>query len=452
MDVFKTGNYFKVNAALKTSTPAFARYMAKIDAEEPGETFFLESYKKITTRNPEWGRCFGPEARVYVFTREDFVSVMENFEDSGRLLEEEGLPGWRVHRSEVRQVNRQYKEAVAQREHTSNLERWIERLLEESDWEKVKYELCVHESSLLAKWELIMEAARCRQRYEHREQLLRKALTVPLRYWQAQLVTVMEKHRYASNGEIDDRKVLWVYDKAGGSGKTWLAKYLTKVRPTKTTWLQNGATKDLMKSVMQNINTLDTVFFDLSRCNLERINWDALERIKNGMIMSTKYQVESCIIESPLVVCFANFEPDLQKLSADRWVVFAIEKDHLYSYDVELRREEASLVNKKMADAPDEEMLRLENIAFLPEQEPPADRSKITHLPCNAMPLKCNSIPPAKGRLKNAASKPAPSDTRGIRFDDGTWGCLTCFAQKKTYEQRFLCQACRGVEKRHASS
>ena len=63
------------------------------------------------------------------------------------------------------------------------------------------------------------------------------------------------------------------------------------------------------------------VFFDFSRSNEDRINYDVIESIKNGMMFSTKYESVVRMYDHPHVIIFANFMPSLTKLSADRWDV-----------------------------------------------------------------------------------------------------------------------------------
>ena len=60
--------------------------------------------------------------------------------------------------------------------------------------------------------------------------------------------------------------------------------------------------------------------FDMARCNDSRWwPWTFIENIKNGIFMSTKYQGGMKIFDIPKVVMFMNVEPDMDKLSADRY-------------------------------------------------------------------------------------------------------------------------------------
>jgi len=64
-----------------------------------------------------------------------------------------------------------------------------------------------------------------------------------------------------------------------------------------------------------------TLIFDLPRNNGNSISYDALESIKNGYIVNTKYETGSKIFRIPHIIVFANTRPDVEKLSADRWTL-----------------------------------------------------------------------------------------------------------------------------------
>nr|KAG5709282.1 hypothetical protein BaRGS_018034 [Batillaria attramentaria] len=61
------------------------------------------------------------------------------------------------------------------------------------------------------------------------------------------------------------------------------------------------------------------VIFNLTRSQEDHINYEIIESIKNVIIFSPKYESGMKIFEPPHVVVFANFSPNLSKLSQDRW-------------------------------------------------------------------------------------------------------------------------------------
>lgn len=64
---------------------------------------------------------------------------------------------------------------------------------------------------------------------------------------------------------------------------------------------------------------LKMVIFDLERRQENFVSYSAMEQVKNGCFFSSKYESEIVVFNYVHVVVFANFAPDLQALSADRW-------------------------------------------------------------------------------------------------------------------------------------
>ena len=61
------------------------------------------------------------------------------------------------------------------------------------------------------------------------------------------------------------------------------------------------------------------VIFDFSRSVEERVNYEIIESIKNDIFFSSKYESGMKLFNVPHVIIFANFYPDQNKLSLDRW-------------------------------------------------------------------------------------------------------------------------------------
>lgn len=116
--------------------------------------------------------------------------------------------------------------------------------------------------------------------------------------------------------EPDDRTVIWYYDKEGGAGKTAFAKYMAIKHNALV--LNNGKFNDLAYAVNEETKI---VIINISRSLEEHVNYNAIEALKDGLIFSGKYESKTKIFNSPHVVIFANFEPNLNALSSDRWNV-----------------------------------------------------------------------------------------------------------------------------------
>lgn len=129
-----------------------------------------------------------------------------------------------------------------------------------------------------------------------------------LRPWQEKLAKEL-------SFEADDRRIIWVYDTKGNMGKSWFSHWLEAARGA--TRFENGATRD----IAHIWNGAPIAVFDFSRTVEGRLNYGVLESLKNGSIMSSKY--DSCIkhFGTPHVVCFANWPPNREAMSADRWSI-----------------------------------------------------------------------------------------------------------------------------------
>ncbi|WAR27256.1 MREP-like protein [Mya arenaria] len=116
--------------------------------------------------------------------------------------------------------------------------------------------------------------------------------------------------------------------KAGGVGKTTLAKYLKCVKGAAV--FMNGKSADIAHAY----NCEKIVVFDFARCMQEFVNYSIIEAIKNGLIFSPKYESKSLQFKEPAVIVFANDVPCLKQLSEDRWNLMTIENEQLIKLHV----------------------------------------------------------------------------------------------------------------------
>lgn len=122
-------------------------------------------------------------------------------------------------------------------------------------------------------------------------------------------------------GKPDDRKVYWFWDFQGCKGKTSLAKHICM--HYNALYVQ-GKASDIKYGVIDMIKKkgeIDIVIMGLPRSYEQFVSYDAIESIKDGIFYSSKYESGMCIFNSPHVIILANFEPDEEKLSKDRWVI-----------------------------------------------------------------------------------------------------------------------------------
>ena len=150
--------------------------------------------------------------------------------------------------------------------------------------------------------------------------------SVVLLAWQEELMKEVREV------QTSDRKVLWIVDIAGGAGKSVLCHWLM-------TFSKGFGSSILFQDFDYRNNSYlyakeKLVLFDLPRSS-KPDNLKFIEDLKNGYIISTKYEVRKKVFPSPVVIVFSNSYPDKTLLSIDRWHVFNISRgvgnddDHL---------------------------------------------------------------------------------------------------------------------------
>lgn len=126
---------------------------------------------------------------------------------------------------------------------------------------------------------------------------------------------------------VNDRTIYWFWERSGGVGKTALSKILA-IRYGAL--VVSGKASDIKYAVSKYIDSgkeLKVVVFHFVRSVENFVSYDAIESIKDGLFFNSKYECNMYVFNSPHIFCFANFEPDYDKLSEDRWVVKNISKD-----------------------------------------------------------------------------------------------------------------------------
>ncbi len=141
----------------------------------------------------------------------------------------------------------------------------------------------------------------------NRDQLKIEYEKTELRDWQKVIVDDLDKQ--------NDREIIWVYERIGNTGKTWLAKWLCVNRDA--FYVQNGKAGD----VAHAYNYEEYVVFDLNRRQQMILNYGTMESLKNGMLFSPKYKSKTKTFKSCKIVVFANFLPDFEAWSEDRYDV-----------------------------------------------------------------------------------------------------------------------------------
>jgi hypothetical protein len=140
--------------------------------------------------------------------------------------------------------------------------------------------------------------------------------------WQTQILKIIE-------AKPSERKIYWIFDPLGNTGKSKLTKYL--IFKEKALMLGWAAQKDLFYARAQNTQ-FNTIIFDFTRSGPESANiyeiFSSIETIKNAALFTSKWESGHVITKTPHIICFSNFLPTQPKyLSSDRWELYRVGKE-----------------------------------------------------------------------------------------------------------------------------
>ena len=135
-----------------------------------------------------------------------------------------------------------------------------------------------------------------------------------------------------------NKKIHWVIDKEGNNGEISFLKYMNHKYKICYVTDKKG---DLINVVIKNKNYFEYgnerkfIFCDfLNYINPNHVNYGSLEMVNDGMICSNKYKCQSFLISPPIIIVFANFKPDYNKLSKYKFRIYTIENKQLYTENI----------------------------------------------------------------------------------------------------------------------
>lgn len=162
-----------------------------------------------------------------------------------------------------------------------------------------------------------------------RERVLDPLQGLELYIYQKKILKILKK-------PVDDRKVYWFWETCGNVGKSALVKHIF-MKYKNEVIIANGKGNDVRNQINLHINgdhkrgidgkELKIAILDISRTCEEYVSYEVIEQIKNGLLYSGKYEGGVCCFNSPHLLVFANFEPNYEALSEDRWCVYNINSD-----------------------------------------------------------------------------------------------------------------------------
>lgn len=142
-----------------------------------------------------------------------------------------------------------------------------------------------------------------------------------LRPWQLEIESVTKT-------EPDGRTIYWYYDTIGGIGKSSFCKYMYLTYGTLI--IQGGKLADIVNIIFNsNMDYIETVIIDIPRNTGNKVSYNAIECILNGMITNTKYETGIKCFNPPHILVFSNFMPNTDNMSLDRWKITDLTPENL---------------------------------------------------------------------------------------------------------------------------
>ena len=158
-----------------------------------------------------------------------------------------------------------------------------------------------------------------RRQIDIRKDLKEKARRIVWKPWQQRIIDII-------NQEPDDRKIYVVLDPNGNTGKSFLSRNYGILYNNKILELRGGTKADMLYLASQKA-LFDTVFIDVARkSEVKDFSYDAVEELKNGSYISTKYECKHIYNHVPHIFLFMNNVPDFAANSLDRWIILFINK------------------------------------------------------------------------------------------------------------------------------
>lgn len=148
-----------------------------------------------------------------------------------------------------------------------------------------------------------------------------KALKIPtyeqLYDWQKEVVELCRT-------EPDDRSIYWYWEHEGCAGKTTLIKYI--ITHMKAAYSCAAKSADIVTIADEKIGIY---LINFARTQEGFAPYTALEQLKDGLISDSKLKKTSrnIVMNSPHVIVFANWPPNINSLNKDHWKIIEIKTE-----------------------------------------------------------------------------------------------------------------------------
>ena len=138
-----------------------------------------------------------------------------------------------------------------------------------------------------------------------------------------------------------DREIFWIVGKEGNEGKNWFQKYVKSWLGARrvVTGIDIKANSASIFQALRKcpIVTADIFLFNIGKSmkKFDQINYDALEKMKDGEAFASKYDSQQLKIRVPnVVMVFSNSPPDVRELAKVRFRVFNINNNQLQKKNI----------------------------------------------------------------------------------------------------------------------
>ena len=156
---------------------------------------------------------------------------------------------------------------------------------------------------------------------------------VELKPWQESLLEYVQ--------QPCDREIFWIVGKEGNEGKNWFQKYVKSWLGARrvVTGIDIKANSASIFQALRKcpIVTADIFLFNIGKSmkKFDQINYDALEKMKDGEAFASKYDSQQLKIRVPnVVMVFSNSPPDVKELAKVRFRVFYINNNQLQKKNI----------------------------------------------------------------------------------------------------------------------
>lgn len=117
----------------------------------------------------------------------------------------------------------------------------------------------------------------------------------------------------------DDRSILFFVDAEGGKGKSFFQRWMLSKHPSDVQVLSVGKRDDVAHAIDESKRIF---LFNVPRGGMEFFPYNCIEMLKDRVIFSPKYNSRTKVLqEVPHVVIFCNEDPDLTRMTPDRYLI-----------------------------------------------------------------------------------------------------------------------------------